>query len=67
MSRTRNLDIDDRDPIELADDARYDRPDIDVEPADFDDVRIAERYGVQAGGHFAFENPNRHDLDEEPF
>jgi hypothetical protein len=58
MSRHPNLDhCDDRDPIELAADD-FDRPtrsDLAFEPADFDDVRLAERFGVPAGGHFAHE------------
>jgi hypothetical protein len=52
MSRLRNFDLADYDPIE----ARADRPHPgDVEPDDFDDWRIAGRYGVGPGGHFAFE------------
>jgi hypothetical protein len=54
MSRHPALDIADRDPVELRDE-RPTRSEIDdVEPADFDDVRIAERFGPQAG-HFAHE------------
>jgi hypothetical protein len=59
MSRHPALAVDDRpDPVELAD--LTDRPSRselhadDVEPHDFDDHRIAERFGQQ-GGHFAFE------------
>lgn len=52
MARLPDLDVADRDPIELAADARYDRPvPGDFEPSDFDDVRLAERFGV-TGGHF---------------
>jgi hypothetical protein len=55
MSRHPALDIADRDPVELRDE-RPTRSEIDdVEPADFDDRRIAERFGPQAGGHFAHE------------
>jgi hypothetical protein len=61
MSRFPAVDLDDRpDPVELRD--LVDRPSRselnvdDVEPADFDDVRLAERFGQQRGGHFAFEN-----------
>lgn len=69
MSRTPTFDVADRDPIELAADD-FDRPTRselhadDFEPADFDDVRLAERHRVTGGGFFAFEN---NDLDEEPF
>jgi hypothetical protein len=58
MSKHPALDLcDDRDPIELAADD-FDRPrrPADVEPVDFDDIRIAERHGLQSGGHFAFED-----------
>lgn len=57
MSRLSSLDVADRDPVELADD-RPTRTELhvdDFEPADFDDRRIAERYGEQRGGFFAFE------------
>jgi hypothetical protein len=57
MSRNRTFHgahvIDEFDPITeatLADE------DTHVEPADFDDVRLAEHHGVTAGGFFAFEN-----------
>lgn len=60
MSKLPDLALDDRpDPVELRDLAdRPSRSELhvdDVEPADFDDVRLAERFGV-TGGHFAFEN-----------
>jgi hypothetical protein len=52
VSRSHDLDVADRDPIELAGDAYCDRPvPGDFEPADFDDTRLAERFGV-TGGHF---------------
>lgn len=53
MSRSRYVDTDDRDPIALAADAvRPDRCEVDdIEPPDFDDVRMARRFGV-VGGHF---------------
>jgi hypothetical protein len=52
VSRSRLLDVADRDPIELAAEARHERPHIDeVEPWDFDDCRLADRYGV-TGSHF---------------
>jgi hypothetical protein len=69
MSRHPFLDIDDRDPIELAADD-FDRPTRselrvdDFEPDDFDDIRIAERYGEQRGGHFAFENDDHPDFED---
>lgn len=69
MSRHPHLDVDTRDPIELTA-ADFDRPTRselyvdEFEPADFDDIRLADRYGVTGGGFFAFETLN---LDEEPF
>jgi hypothetical protein len=52
VSRSHGLDVADRDPIELAADAFCERPvHGDFEPVDFDDVRLAERFGV-TGGHF---------------
>lgn len=73
MSKLRPIDLDDRpDPVELRGDT--DRPtrseladeDFHVEPADFDDRRIAAKFGEQRGGFFAFENTNRHGLTD-PF
>jgi hypothetical protein len=69
MSRHPSLDLSDIDPIELVDDDRPTRSELhvdDIEPADFDDVRIAERFGRQSRGFFAFET-NNYDLTEEPF
>lgn len=59
--KIRNLDLADIDPIERFDDDRPTRSELadeatHVEPVDFDDVRLAERHGVQADGFFAFEN-----------
>lgn len=60
MSRNPAFADFDRDPIELAADD-FDRPTRselradDFEPADFDDVRIATKFGEQDGGFFAFE------------
>lgn len=58
MSRQRPIDLDDRrDDVELR--GQFERPCSDeVEPADFDDRRIAERFGPQPGGLFAFETYN---------
>lgn len=69
MSRNPFLDVDAPDPIELAADD-FDRPTRseldadDFEPADFDDVRLAERYGATAGGFFAFENFDHPDHED---
>jgi hypothetical protein len=67
--RLHTFPLDDRpDPVELRDLAdRPTRSEVhrdDVEPDDFDDVRIAKRHGVQDGRHFAFENLNHPDFED---
>lgn len=57
-------DVAGRDRIELAGDRYADRPTLDdIEPADFDDVRMTDRHGP-AGGFFASET-NSYDDDWE--
>lgn len=60
MSRRPPLDVSDRDEFEMLANELDERPGRDeFEPAAFDDLRLAARYGA-ADGHFAFET-NRYD------
>lgn len=58
MSRSHRIDLDDRRDVADIDPVRPTRSELaeadEFEPADFDDRRLADRFG-EAGGFFAFE------------